>query len=98
MKFRWKEYNMVPSNLGSSRMTVYDDVAQVFQETLKVKVGKIALDSRRGDLPEWDSLGHILLVEALGNKFALKISADDALNMESVADIVRIIESRTQSK
>lgn len=71
-----------------------DDVIRVMEKTLKVKPQEVSLGSRRGDLAAWDSLGHIMLVEAIGKEFAVQISPDEALQMESVQDILTVLKSK----
>ncbi len=45
----------------------------------------------RGDLERWDSLGHLALVEALREEFQVEIPAEQALDMETIADIKSIM-------
>ena len=66
-------------------------IKAIFRNTLKIPSDKIADESRRGDFEEWDSLGHIMLIDALAKEFNLKISAEEALDMESIQDIKRTI-------
>ncbi len=66
-------------------------IKAIFRNTLQIPSDKIADESRRGDFEEWDSLGHIMLIEALAKEFNLKISAEEALDMESIQDIKRTI-------
>ena len=63
----------------------------VFKESLRVMPEKLAKETRRGDLEEWDSLGHLSLVNALSEEFNVKISPEDALEMETIEDIQRIL-------
>lgn len=66
-------------------------IKAIFRNTLQIPSDKIADESRRGDFEEWDSLGHIMLIDALAREFNLKISAEEALDMESIQDIKRTI-------
>ena len=66
-------------------------IKAIFRNTLQISSDKIVDESRRGDFEEWDSLGHIMLIDALAKEFNLKISAEEALDMESIQDIKRTI-------
>ncbi|MFB3040322.1 MAG: acyl carrier protein [Candidatus Poribacteria bacterium] len=66
-------------------------IKAIFRNTLQIPSDKIVDESRRGDFEEWDSLGHIMLIDALAKEFNLKISAEEALDMESIQDIKRTI-------
>ena len=52
----------------------------------------------RGDLERWDSLGHLALVEALRDEFAVDIPPEQALDMETIADIKRIMGAMMDGK
>jgi acyl carrier protein len=49
--------------------------------------------TRRGELEEWDSLGHAELLEALSEEFNVTFSVETALAMETLHDIKQIIAS-----
>ena len=44
-------------------------------------------DFMRGDIEEWDSLGHIKLFLALEKKLKIKFSTEDILKLDSVKKI-----------
>ncbi len=64
-------------------------LASVFEERPEA----LTDGTRRGDLDRWDSLGHLRLVAALREAFAIEIPSEEALDMETVADIKRIVRS-----
>ena len=66
-------------------------IKSVFQEVFKVRVEAVTDEIRRGALERWDSLGHLDLVESLREKFSIDITPEQALDMETVADIKRIV-------
>ena len=66
-------------------------IRSIFQKLFDVGQGIINDETRRGDLERWDSLGHLDLVEALRVEFQIDIGPEEALEMETVADIKQII-------
>ncbi|MCG3127981.1 MAG: hypothetical protein CHACPFDD_02854 [Phycisphaerae bacterium] len=66
---------------------------RVFCSVFDVTPDAVTDQTRRGELERWDSLGHIDLLEALRNEFQFEIPVDQALEMETVADIKRILRS-----
>ena len=66
-------------------------IRAIFQQLFDVGPGIINDQTRRGDLERWDSLGHLDLVETLRVEFQIDIRPEEALEMETVADIKRII-------
>tara|TARA_B100000686_G_C16521413_1_gene827436 strand:- start:668 stop:856 length:189 start_codon:yes stop_codon:yes gene_type:complete len=53
---------------------------------------KLLPDSKIGDFPQWDSLGHINIYFALQKEFDVHIPLTLAGNVKSVDDWARIIE------
>jgi len=45
-----------------------------------------------GDLPGWDSLGHVSLMTELQREFGVHVPVEDALEMESFDDLVQIVD------
>ena len=66
-------------------------IRAIFQQLFDVAPGIINDQTRRGDLERWDSLGHLDLVGTLRVEFQIDIRPEEALEMETVADIKRII-------
>lgn len=55
---------------------------------------KIALNARRNDIKEWDSMGQIQILSMLEERFGLKLEMEDLVALESVEDIIRILNSK----
>ena len=45
-----------------------------------------------GQVPGWDSLGHVTLIAAVQKEFGKEVPIEDAIEIESIADLVRILE------
>jgi acyl carrier protein len=71
-----------------------DLIACLFRRLFGTPPENVKDSSRRGDLEGWDSLGHLVLIEALRNEFAVEISPEVALEIETVADVRRIVSTR----
>ncbi len=66
-----------------------DKVNAVFQRLFDVSPPDLDDQDRRGELPRWDSLGHLELVAALEKEFAVKIPLEKAIMMETVGEVKR---------
>lgn len=51
-----------------------------------------------GDLKGWDSLGHVALMAAIQDEFGTHVPVEDAIEVESVSDLVAILERLPQSE
>ncbi|MGQ0734422.1 MAG: acyl carrier protein [Acidobacteriota bacterium] len=45
-----------------------------------------------GDIPGWDSLGHVMLMAEVQRRFGRHVPVEDAIEVESVMDLARILE------
>ena len=49
-------------------------------------------DDTRSSVPEWDSLGDLLLLSTLEEDFGIVISADDIAEIASIGQILALLE------
>lgn len=70
---------------------LHQRIKLLFGRVFQVRPELISDETRRGALEQWDSLGHLNLLEALREEFDVEIPPEQALEMESVADIKRAI-------
>ena len=70
---------------------------RVFEATAKilvVSVNILTLETGVGDIPEWDSLGHTRLIAGIEESFDLLIDVEEALDLETIQDIVALVEEK----
>jgi acyl carrier protein len=67
-------------------------VRQLIGETFGVPAGEVAADMAYGDLPQWDSLGHMDVMMALETQFGVEISTETIAELVSVEAICSYIE------
>ncbi len=75
------------STLSERVIKAVADILQVTRDKVDVEVGV-------GDLPEWDSLGHTRLIMGIEERFDIIIGVEDAIDLESVQDIVELIAEK----
>ena len=68
-------------------------IQTVFRDVLSNKNIVISRNSTPEDIEGWDSLVNINIVVALEEHFNIKFSLDEITNINSVEDIVKMIES-----
>jgi acyl carrier protein len=66
-------------------------IKTIFLQVFEVPPGEITDQTRRGELERWDSLGHLVLLESLREKFRIEIEPEQALEMETIKDIKRFV-------
>ena len=61
---------------------------QVLSETLNVSEDLLSLESSRDSVEAWDSLGHIMLMLAVEQRFGCKLSVEQIQSIRTVKDIL----------
>ena len=51
-------------------------------------------DTTAGDIALWDSLTHMILIDIIENKLAIKFSFEEVVNFYTVGDLVKCIENK----
>ena len=66
-------------------------IKAIFKRVFEAPAEEVSDRTRRGEFERWDSLGHLVLLEALREEFQIEIEPERALEMETVGDIKRIV-------
>lgn len=67
-------------------------IQEVFKEVFDVAPEEVTLTSHRDDFDEWDSMRQLELISALEKKFKVKFTMDEMIKIDSVQEIVKLIE------
>lgn len=67
------------------------EIKSVIAKFFKVDENLIVNDLMVGDIPQWDSLGHIGLMTHFEKEFNITIDVDQSIEMETVEDIIEIL-------
>ena len=63
-------------------------LAEVFNEPL----GSIAADAKKDDVGGWDSLGVLMLMADLDEKFAIQLDEKEIEGLQSVPDLMALLK------
>jgi acyl carrier protein len=75
-------------------MDTLQKVQEAFKAAFNVEPLSITIDTTPGDVPAWDSMGHVALASALETIFSIVFDVDELMEMENVRKIVRIVETK----
>jgi acyl carrier protein len=67
---------------------LFPSVADLISQTLGVSREQITSEFAYGDVPEWDSMGHMNLMMALEEKYGVQITADTITRLVSIPAII----------
>jgi acyl carrier protein len=71
-----------------------DQVPLILAEAFQIPPAEISPDLAFGDLPQWDSMGHMELMMLLEEQFGVEISTETIAELVSVPSIIQYLEER----
>ena len=73
-------------------MSFSDQIISHIAKELKVKESLLDEETGIGDIPEWDSLANIRLMLSIEKKYNISIDAEDALEIETISDLIDFLK------
>ena len=71
-----------------------ESVQKALAAALNVGASEISAETQFGDLPQWDSMGHMEVLVALEKEFGVEVNADTITNLVSVPAICKYIQAK----
>ncbi len=82
----------------SDKDYVLNNVREAFKAAFDVNPQLVSMETTASDISAWDSVGHLSLAGNLEEVFGISLDVDELMEMESVREIVRIIEAKLPRK
>jgi acyl carrier protein len=73
-------------------------IKQLLSELFNVKVDTLSMNSSTDNVDGWDSLGQLMVIVELEQRFGVQISPERGEDLTSVASIEEFLKARTQVK
>jgi acyl carrier protein len=81
--------------MNSSETSVLSQrIQSLLAEAIQVPGEIVTADLSFGDLPQWDSLGHMEVMLRLEEEFGVAIDADTIAQLISIPEICRFLEDK----
>ena len=77
---------------------VLGKVRLAFKAAFDIDPQQVTEETGSGDIPQWDSVGHLALASSLEEIFGVALDVDELMEMENVREIVRIITPKLTEK
>ena len=77
---------------------ILSKVREAFKAAFEIDPQLVSLETNAGDIPGWDSVGHLSLASNLEQVFGITLDVDELMEMENVREIVRIITKKLPKK
>ena len=75
---------------------VFQPVMELVAKELRVDIDQLSTDIGVGDIPEWDSVANLVLLQAIEVKFVIVLDIDDMLRIETIGDIISVVSELYQ--
>jgi len=75
-----------------NKKSINEQVKQIIISVLNIAEDQFSDELAIGDIPEWDSINHILLIQQIEEDFNISIDITDAIDIEDVFDILNILK------
>jgi acyl carrier protein len=72
-----------------------EDIQKFLAEQFNIPNTEIPVELSFGDLPQWDSLGHMSLMAAIEEKFGVAIDADAIAELTSIKSIHTFLDAKS---
>lgn len=69
-------------------------VQGAFASAFGIDSQSVTIDTVPGDVPAWDSMGHVTLASSLEQAFGLTFDVEDLMEMEDVKKILQVVQSK----
>jgi acyl carrier protein len=69
-----------------------DQLKSLMVDLFKCSPDELTDATGPGDVNGWDSLGHVALMAEIQTRFGTHVPVEDAIEVESIADLIGIIE------
>ncbi|MGD9093981.1 MAG: acyl carrier protein [Anaerolineales bacterium] len=77
---------------GDRRAQLTESIRAVIIEALQVPAEQVTPDLAFGDLPQWDSMGHMEVMISLEAQFGVEVTADTIANLTNIPAISNHID------
>jgi acyl carrier protein len=69
-----------------------ENYQKIFIEALSIEKANFTENLKYNDIPEWDSIGHMTLMSALEEGFAITLETDDIVDFSSFKKGIEILK------
>ncbi len=71
------------------------EIIESIASIIDVNQAEITLDTAVGDFDSWDSLAQVAIMTSLEEQYNCSFDEDEMMDVETVADIIKLVESKT---
>lgn len=77
---------------GRSLSALTDHIRELLSQALQLPLEQIHPELAFGDLPQWDSMGHMEVMMLLEEQYGVEVNADTIGSLTSIPEITRYLD------
>lgn len=74
---------------------IYQQIKEVFRQVLGDDTIAVEAQTTAKDIPEWDSIMHVLLIVAVEKRFGVKFTAAEVQSLQNVGELANLISLKS---
>ena len=83
---------MVEGKSMLDQQDIEERIKKAVCESIRISEEIYNYELAAGDIPEWDSIGHVTLLQAVEAEFEIAFDVGDAIDIEDVEDLVAMVK------
>jgi len=72
-----------------------DETRRCLAEAFEIDMGLVEHDLAMGDIPQWNSVGHVVLMSAIESRFDIQIPLEQIAELTTLEALVQYVEANT---
>jgi|TARA_B110000037_G_scaffold34544_1_gene42016 acyl carrier protein len=72
----------------------FEFIKKVFHKALNIGDYELKLDSKFEEVPEWDSLGHMRIIQELEEQLNIEFDINEIIDVDTVKKIINLAKSK----
>lgn len=81
----------------SSLYTLMQEIQALVADAIQVPAEMVTADLAFGDLPQWDSLGHMEILMRLEETYGVEVNAETIAGLVSIPEILKYVNENERS-
>lgn len=71
-----------------------DRLKRVFAQALRISIERVSDGLKYDSIPEWTSVGHMVLITAIDSEFGIMLDTEDIIDMSSFKKAKEILTNK----
>ena len=77
---------------------IFEQIKHILSDVFKIELEKINYELNMGDVDEWDSLTHLILIMNIEEKMSVKFDMENIGKLKSISAIIDEINKKLNNK